>query len=84
MPITHTDLCVATKADAPLSRAGWIFELKYDGFRILATHRAKHVSLLSRRGTEFAPQFPELVRELATLPDVVLDCELVVLDGNGP
>ena len=83
MPITHEDLCVATKAEQPFSRDGWIFELKYDGFRILASHRGKRVSLLSRRGTDFTEQFPEIAADLKELPAVVLDCELVILDPNG-
>jgi bifunctional non-homologous end joining protein LigD len=83
MPITHADLCIATKAEQPFDREGWIFELKYDGFRMLAARRGKLVSLYSRRGTDFTAQFPEIVAELETLPDVVLDCELVMLDESG-
>jgi bifunctional non-homologous end joining protein LigD len=75
MPITHEDLCIATKAAQPFDRDGWIFELKYDGFRMLAARRGGLVSLHSRRGTDFTAQFPEIVDELETLPDVVLDCE---------
>lgn len=83
MPITHEDLCVATKADQPFSRDGWIFELKYDGFRILASRHGEQVSLLSRKGTDFTQQFPEIAAELKEFPDVVLDCELVMLDPDG-
>jgi hypothetical protein len=80
---THKGLCVATKAPQPFEREGWIFELKYDGFRILASCRGKQVALRSRRGTGFTAQFPEIAAELAALPDVVLDCELVMLDTEG-
>jgi bifunctional non-homologous end joining protein LigD len=83
MAIIYDDLCVATKSDQPFERDGWIFELKYDGFRMLAARRGGLVSLHSRRGTDFTAQFPEIVAELETLPDVVLDCELVMLDENG-
>jgi ATP-dependent DNA ligase len=83
MPIKPTDLCVPTTADQPFSRAGWLFELKYDGFRILASHQGDEVSLLSRIATDYTSRFPEIARELANLPDIVLDAELVMLDGNG-
>ena len=83
LSITPDDLCVPSKGQAPFTREGWIFELKYDGFRIIATHRGRYASLLTRRGTDFTEQFPELVTELRQLPDVVLDCELVMLDDQG-
>ena len=83
MPITPDDLCVPTTAATPFTREGWLFELKYDGFRILATKQGNDIALLSRRGTDFADQFPELAAEMAKLPNIVLDAELVMLDANG-
>jgi ATP-dependent DNA ligase len=32
---TSRDLMLASLGDRPFSRRGWIFELKYDGFRVL-------------------------------------------------
>lgn len=45
-------------APAPFNRDGWIFELKYDGFRIRASHRGGRAELVSRRGNDFADRFP--------------------------
>ena len=81
--ITHLDLAELVSSAAPFDRLGWIFELKYDGFRMLATHLGKHAELVSRRGTDFSDRFPEVIAELLALPDVVLDAELVMLDENG-
>lgn len=81
--ITHRDLTLITERRRPFSEKGWIFELKYDGFRCLATHAAGVVSLLTRNGTELAERFPELVAAMTALPDLVLDGELVVLDAQG-
>lgn len=67
----------------PFTRRGWIFELKYDGFRILVTHAGGDVKLLSRRGTPYHDLFPELVAEVARLPELAIDGELVVLDEKG-
>ena len=58
-------------------------ELKYDGFRILVTHLAGEVKLLSRRGTPYHDIFPEIVAEVAQLPELAVDGELVMLDAEG-
>jgi len=63
----------ATPAARPFDRAGWIFELKYDGRRVLACRQGKRVRLLDRRGGDLSRGFPEVVACLRTLPDVVLD-----------
>jgi len=60
-------------APAPFNRDGWIFELKYDGFRMLAAHRGGRAELVSRRGNDFADRFPEIAAQVHELPDVVLD-----------
>jgi len=70
MPITHEDLCVATKAEQPFSRDGWIFELKYDGFRVLATNDGDRIGLVSRKGTNLLPCFPEIGRQLQLLDEM--------------
>jgi len=83
MSITHEDLAQLTSAPAPFDREGWIFELKYDGFRMLAAHRNGRAELVSRRGNDFADRFPEISTQLLKLPTTVLDAELVILDHDG-
>jgi bifunctional non-homologous end joining protein LigD len=67
----------------PFSRQSWIFELKYDGFRAMASKRAGKVALTSRRGTNLLPNYPEIRKALEQLPDLAIDAELVVLDAEG-
>ena len=74
---------LATTASKPFDRPGWIFELKYDGFRVLAIRNAANARLLSRRGNDLAACFPEIVECLHALPSMALDGELVVLDDTG-
>jgi ATP-dependent DNA ligase len=81
--ITYADLAQLSTAPAPFNRAGWVFELKYDGFRMFAAHRRDRAELVSRNGTDFASRFQEIAGELLELPDVVVDGELVILDGEG-
>ena len=74
---------LAVSASKPFDRPGWIFELKYDGFRVLAIREGEKARLLSRRGNDLADCFPEIVACLRDLPHMVLDGELVVLDKQG-
>jgi len=63
---------------------GWQYEVKWDGYRGIATVRAGRCVIHSRSAkTLYTDQFPAIVRELETLPDCVIDGELVVLDDAG-
>jgi bifunctional non-homologous end joining protein LigD len=81
--ITHRDLMLATSGSAPLDTPGWLYELKYDGFRVLVMRKRDRVRLLSRRGKDLSKNFPEIIDGMSELPDVVLDGELVILDARG-
>jgi len=81
--ITHRHLMLATSAAKPFDGPGWLYELKYDGYRVLAIRRGAKTRLLSRRGSDLAACFPEIVAGLDKLPDIVLDGELVILDRGG-
>ena len=78
-------LMLATGPDRPFSRAGWIYELKYDGYRLVAAKDGGSVFLRYRRGGDVTALYPELTRALRRLPveSLVLDGEVTVLDGGG-
>lgn len=65
--------------------AGWIHELKYDGYRLHLRLEAGRVRLLTRRGHDWAERMPALVRvaEALAAETAYLDGELVVLDEQG-
>ena len=65
---------------------GWLFELKYDGFRVLAAREDGQPRLRYRSGSTPPRRFPEVARALSALPyaGLVLDGEIVVLDERGP
>lgn len=63
--------------------AGWAFEVKWDGVRVLADTTGPHLRLWSRQQREVTPAYPELAG-LAALPDSVLDGEVVAMDGGVP
>lgn len=77
---------LAETAKAPFSRAGWVFELKYDGIRVLiARHGEGPPRLLARSGREITASFPEIAAAAAHLPvdAFVVDGELIALDERG-
>lgn len=82
--IRGLNLMLAETSERPFSKKGWIFELKYDGYRLLGARNGGVASLRYRRGNDVTSSFPELSRGLSALPyDVLLDGELVVLDERG-
>jgi bifunctional non-homologous end joining protein LigD len=78
-------LMLASIEDKPFSRKGWIFELKYDGYRLLAERTGKEAYLRSRAGHDLTVTFPEIARAVRGLPyeGVVIDGEVVVPDAEG-
>jgi bifunctional non-homologous end joining protein LigD len=66
-------------------REGWVFELKYDGYRIIAGVEDGEARLLTRNGNDITDSFPEIVTSLEALPfgDFVVDGEVVVHDDRG-
>ncbi|HEX6559413.1 MAG TPA: DNA ligase D, partial [Longimicrobiales bacterium] len=69
----------------PFSREGWLFEMKYDGYRIIAGRDGGDVVLQSRNKRALTSVFPEIARAVAALPyeHFVIDAEVVVCDANG-
>ena len=82
----NTELMLArTRYDA-FTIKDWIFELKYDGYRLLAAREDKdRVTLRSRNGHDITATFPDIARAVRSFPyrNLILDGELVVLDPEG-
>src|SRR5215469_3153717 len=73
---------LATLVSEPFDRAGWVYEEKYDGDRILAYKEGIRILLLSRNGKDNTHRFPKIAAALAKLVPVtlLLDGEVVVFD----
>jgi bifunctional non-homologous end joining protein LigD len=67
------------------SHRDWVFEIKYDGYRLLAGKEQGAVRLLSRNAHDFTTVFPEIAEVLEALPyeHFLLDGEIVVHDAEG-
>jgi bifunctional non-homologous end joining protein LigD len=76
---------LATLAERPFSDPAWLYEIKYDGVRVLADRRADRVTLYGRSGQDTTSRYPEVVRALRALPidRFVIDGEIVALDDAG-
>ncbi|MGZ8694393.1 MAG: DNA ligase D [Gaiellaceae bacterium] len=66
---------------------GWLYEVKWDGYRALARLAAgEGVTLTSRRGNDLTSRFPSVASALPRAvrsPDCVLDGEVCALDEQG-
>ena len=76
---------LATLVSEPFDRPGWVFEEKYDGYRILAYKEGVRVTLLSRNGNDRTATFPSIALSVAGLSDrrLLLDGEVVAFDRKG-
>src|SRR5215471_8158402 len=70
-------LMLATLEERPFSGTDWIFEIKYDGIRVLAERRGEFVEMIGRNGTLITNRYPELRDALKRLPanNFVIDGE---------
>lgn len=74
---------LAKLVKAPFDDPEWVFEIKWDGYRAIAT-KTKSVQIFSRNHKSFNARFPAIVQELGKLPaKFIVDGEIVILDKKG-
>lgn len=63
----------------------WIYEPKYDGYRILGVQTPERTALISRNGKDWTRRFPNVAEALRNLKkmNLVLDGEIVTFDQKG-
>jgi bifunctional non-homologous end joining protein LigD len=73
---------LATLVDKPFHLPGWVYEEKYDGYRILAYKEGRRVTLYSRNAKDRTETFSEIARAVEELGDrtLLLDGEAVAFD----
>jgi bifunctional non-homologous end joining protein LigD len=75
---------LATPVAEPFDRPGWLFEIKWDGYRTIAEVQAGRVRLYSRNHVSFDHKFAPIAEALRDLGhDAVLDGEVVAVDELG-
>ncbi|MDQ6690789.1 MAG: DNA ligase D [Gemmatimonadota bacterium] len=67
------------------TRDDWVFELKLDGYRLIASKSHGEALLLTRNGNDYTGVFPEIARAIKSLPfdDFIVDGEVVCVDAKG-
>ena len=76
---------LATPGAAPFDDDAWLFEAKWDGYRIQAIVAGGSVALRTRNRQDAARLFPELLGRPAWLAaaEAIVDGEVVALDADG-
>lgn len=75
---------LATLAERVPTGPEWVHEVKWDGMRVLADVRDGQVTLLARSGNDVTASYPELAGLGSGYDDLLLDGEVVALDGGRP
>ena len=69
--------------DQPPAGAGWVHEVKFDGYRMQLRVENGKARLRTRKGLDWTDKFRAIAEAAAKLPDCVLDGEICALDHNG-
>src|SRR5438876_135362 len=81
----HLEPELATLVDTAPADTGWLYEIKYDGYRVLARIDGRKVRLYTRKGLDWTARFADIARDLAArdFGPAWLDGEVCVLDSRG-
>jgi len=75
---------LATLVDDPFDDNRWVFETKWDGFRLITEKRGHTVRLWSRNGIDVTKRYEVLLPALQKIEgSCVIDGELCALDAHG-
>ena len=82
MPEFITPQLCRTAAKPPAGD-GWLHEIKFDGYRVQIRVADSAAVLRTRSGLDWTSRFPQIAQAAKTLPDCILDGELLALDRDG-
>jgi bifunctional non-homologous end joining protein LigD len=74
-------LCVSV--ERPPEADGWGHEIKLDGYRLQLRVEGGEVTLKTRKGLDWTEKFSAIAKEASSLPDALIDGEVVALDAKG-
>ncbi|MDF2522888.1 MAG: ligase [Clostridiales bacterium] len=85
-PFNKTDVQLAKLVNTVPDGEDWLYELKYDGYRILAFLEGNNVQLITRNGNDYTKRFQDIAYSLigwAGGRAMILDGEMVITDAKG-
>ncbi|MEQ9329860.1 DNA ligase D [Thalassobaculum sp.] len=76
---------LATLVDEAPAGAGWLYEVKFDGYRALSAVSGGDIAIYTRSGLDWTDRYPAIVTALAglDLDGALLDGEIVATDDAG-
>ncbi len=74
---------LCTSVERPPAGEGWCHEIKFDGYRVQLRVEDREATLKTRKGLDWTEKFGAIAKEGGTLPDAMIDGEIVALDHNG-
>ena len=69
--------------DKPPSGAGWVHEVKFDGYRMQLRVEDGKAKLFTRKGLDWTSKFCAIAKSATKLPNSIIDGEICALDHNG-
>jgi bifunctional non-homologous end joining protein LigD len=84
-PQGFVEPCLPTSGAKPPSGAGWVHEIKHDGYRLLVRRDGDHVRLFTRRGYDWTKKYPWIVESARKLKarSFLIDGEAVLCGADG-
>jgi bifunctional non-homologous end joining protein LigD len=74
---------LCTLVDRPPGGEGWCHEIKFDGYRVQLRVEDGEAALKTRKGLDWTDKFQGIAKAGGSLPDVLIDGEIVALDHDG-
>ena len=75
------ELCISV--EQPPSGEGWGHEIKFDGYRVQLRVEGGEAMVKTRKGLDWTEKFPAIAKQAISLPDALVDGEIVALDKEG-
>jgi len=85
-PFSSTGVQLAQLVDTPPKGEDWLYEMKYDGYRILAYIEDNSVRLITRNGKDYTARFQDVATSLVEWAGgkvMILDGEMAITDAAG-
>jgi len=75
------ELCISV--EQPPSGDGWGHEIKFDGYRVQLRVEDGEARVKTRKGLDWTDKFAAIAKQASSLPDVLIDGEIIALDRKG-
>ncbi len=69
--------------ERPPAGAGWLHEIKFDGYRVQIRVQDGKAVIRTRKGLDWTDRFAAIAKVCGALPECILDGEIVALDTEG-